>query len=736
MRRRRIKNGKNRSDKRENQKKIGISRKTIGLLALAILVLSSGILSAYIIHIYNNDLPPIDKLYNIEPSLITRIYSRDGTVVQKYFSEQRNLVTFNRIPQRMIDALISVEDRNFYNHWGVSSKDLMRAVVKNVLHGFGSEGASTITQQLSRMLFLNRSVSIGRKIKEALTAIKIERLYSKNEILEMYLNQYDFGNRSFGIYEAAKNYFNKDVEYLTVEECALLAGLINAPYRYSPIRHPERALKRRNTVLDDMVETGKLSREQADSLKQVPIRIDQSNAPMQYGDYFSEYVRQYLVDKYGDSTVYSGGLSVYTTLDPYIQKVAENAVSERCGLIQNRIDSVYTPDHPDFDAYGTEYYDEEGDSTAIRHKQVQAASIVLDNATGDILAMVGGKDFAESKFNRAVQSLLQPGSAFKPFVYTAAIENGIMPCTQLWDTPVVYTIPGAKEWRPHNFDNKFDGKMSMREGFYRSRNLIAIKLLNMVQPQQAIFFAKKMGITSRLSPDLSLAIGTSEVRMIDLAQAYSVFANGGVKVEPRFIYKVVDRYGNVLEENPVPEKEEVLNPRTAYIMVDMMKSTMDEPRGTGHGARRRGFHRDAGGKTGTSDNFCDNWFSGYTPQITATVWVGFDVKTSLGRNQTGAVNALPIWTRIMIAAHENIPGDSPDAHFEQPDGIVYAHVCYDSGELATDKCTDVGREIFTENTLPKKFCHIHPSSGEYITQDNEDFNLNQPDTTDDGIQNW
>ena len=729
-----MKNGNNQPVKKTEKKKL--SKRNILLIFATAIVVFGGVFTGYIVHLYQHELPPIDRLYNIEPSLITRVYARDGSVVQKYFSEQRNLIPYDRIPQRMIDAVLSVEDRSFNEHWGVSSRDFLRAVFKNIIYGFGSQGASTISQQLARMLFLNRSKSIVRKIKEALTAIKIERLYSKNEILEMYLNQYEFGNRSFGIYEAAKNYFNKDVENLKIEECALLAGLIQAPYRYSPIHNPDRAKSRRNTALDMMADNGKITHAMADSLKQLPIELDLTNNPTSYGEYFSEYVRQYLVDKYGDSAVYSGGLSVYTSLDPYIQKVAENAIREQTDLVQQEIDSTYKPDTPHFKEYATEYYDEEGDSVAYKYQQIQGACIVLENQTGDILAMVGGKDYTDSKFNRAVQSNLQPGSAFKPFLYTAAIEHGYTPSMQLWDSPVVYTIPGTKEWRPHNFDYKFLGKMSMREGFYRSRNLIAIKLMNMVSPQQAIFYARKLGITSRLSPDLSLAIGTSEVKLIDLASAYSVFPNGGVKVKPRFIYKVVDRYGNILEENPVSEKEEVLNPQTAYIMVDLMKSTMDNPNGTGHGARWRGFQRECGGKTGTTDNFSDNWFSGYTPQITTTVWVGFDRKLSIGRNATGAKNALPIWTKIMIAAHENIPGEGPDASFKRPEGIIYKQICYDSGELATDKCVNTGREIFTEKTVPTKRCHIHPSAGSYNEQDNEDFNLNEPDTASDGIPNW
>lgn len=731
MNRRRIKN-----NKAEDKPPKRFKWKYVLFGALGLLLIFTGLLSAYIVHIYNHELPAIDKLYNIEPSLITRIYARDGSVIQKYFAEQRNLVIFDRIPKHLIDAVLAAEDKDFYKHWGVSTRDLFRAVFKNLTQGFGSQGASTISQQLARMLFLDRNVTLDRKLREALTAIKIERLYSKNEILEMYLNQYDFGNRSFGIYEAAKNYFNKDVEELTVEESAFLAGLLQAPYGYSPYKHYDKAKRRRNMVLEYMVTNKNLKRDVADSLKRLEIVLDSTNRPIVYGQYFSEFVRQYLVDEYGDSAVYAGGLSVYTTLDPYIERVAENAIREQTDLIQAHLDSVYTPENEDFSHYAIEYYDEEGDSTAYKLRQIQSATVVLDNATGDILAMVGGKDFTDSKFNRTVQSTLQPGSAFKPFVYTAAIDNGYMPCIEMWDSPVVYTIPGADEYRPHNFDYKFLGKMSMREGFYRSRNVIAIKLLNMIQPEQAIFYARKMGISSRLNPNLSLAIGSNEVRMIDLATAYSVFPNGGVKVKPRFIYKVIDRYGNVLEENPVSEKEEVLNPQITYIMVDMMKSVLDNRYGTGHLARLWGFHREAGGKTGTSDNFCDNWFVGYTPQITTAVWVGFDIKLSIGRNATGAKNALPIWTKIMIAAHENIPGDTPESHFKEPNGIRHAFVCYDSGELATDKCVNVGREIFTEKTLPKKHCHIHPSSGIYSSPDKEDFNLEEPDTTDDGTQNW
>jgi penicillin-binding protein 1A len=669
-------------------------------LILAAVAVAGIVLVSTLWFVYRDDLPSIEEIYNIEPPLVTTIYSADRDVLQKYHYQNRILVPYSELPPHLIQALVATEDAHFFDHWGVDWRGVARAVLRNVVGGFGSQGGSTITQQLARMLFLNREVTLARKIKEAFTAIRIESTYSKQEILEMYLNHYFFGNRSYVIETAARSYFNKNTQSLTLEEAATLVAVLNAPGRYSPISQPERALARRNYVLQRMHNEGFISARLADSLRTLPLELDLSQNVPGEAPYFTEMVRQHLIDKLGRKKFYEGGLAVHTTLDTRLQRIAERALLEQLDSIQARVERRFRSDDP---AYTIEYYDSVGDSIAHRYKEIQAAFVAIDNETGDILALVGGKDFSEWKWNRAVQALRQPGSAFKPFVYTAAVHAGFHPSDILYDTPIVLTIPGAKEWRPHNFDSKFDGPMTLREGLARSRNLIAIKLLQRVSPQRVIFYATRMGISSPLRPYPTLAIGTSEVNLLELTSAYTTFPNLGIHIEPRFIAKVEDRYGNVLEENRVPDKEVVMTPEAAYMMVSLMQSTFDHPRGTGRGARGRGFYRPAGGKTGTSDTFCDNWFIGYTPQITAGVWVGFDDKTSIGRNQTGATNALPIWTEFMIAAHDSLAVDD----FSEPDGIEHAVVCLESGKLATPYCTETAEDIFLRAFPITESCPIH-----------------------------
>ncbi len=653
---------------------------------------------------YQSDLPSIDDIYNVEPPVVTTIYGDGGEVLQKYHYQNRILVPYDQLPPHLIQALVATEDNNFFKHWGIDWRGFLRAVIRNVVGGYGTQGGSTITQQLARMLFLNRDMTLSRKIKEAFTALKIERTYSKEEILEMYLNQYYFGNRSYGIETAARSYFNKNTQSLTIEEAATLVAVVAAPSHYAPTTNPEQALKRRNYVLTRMSEEGYISAKLADSLRQLPLKLDTSQDVPGEAPYFTETVRQYLIDKYGVEMFYGGGLKVYTTLQPRLQRVLEESMHSQLDSIQARIERRYKPTNS---AYTIEYYDSSGDSLARRYKEIQGAFVAMDNKTGDVIALVGGKDFNEWKFNRATQALRQPGSAFKPFVYTAAIAAGFHPCDILYDTPIVLTIPGTKEWRPHNFDDRFDGPMTMREGLARSRNLIAIKLLQQVTPERAIFFAKKMGITSPLRAVPTLAIGTSEVRLIELVSAYTTYPNGGIHIAPRYITKVVDRYGNILEENPIADREVVMTAPMAYMMVNLMQSTFDNSRGTGHSARIRGFMRPAGGKTGTSDSFCDNWFMGYTPQITAGCWVGFDDKTSIGKNQTGATNALPIWTDFMIAAHDSLAVES----FPEPDGIVHAKVCLESGKLASPYCPDTRDEVFLKDHQITEICPIHKNGG-------------------------
>jgi penicillin-binding protein 1A len=667
---------------------------------LVVLAILGSLFAVSLALAYRDELPSIEQIYNIEPPVVTTIYDRNGKVLQKFHIENRVLVPFNKIPPHVIQALIATEDDRFYDHWGVEWRGVARAVFRNVFFGFGSGGGSTISQQLSRMLFLSREISMERKIKEAMTALKIERTYSKNEILEMYLNLYYFGNSSYGIETAARNYFNKNAEALTIDEGALLVAIVNAPTRYSPIDHPDRALQRRNYVLSRMESEGYINESLCEELKKTPIKLDLSQNAVGAAPYFTEMVRQYLTSKYGNEQFYKGGLNVYTTIDTRLQQVAEQSMHDQLDSIQTRIERTKWLGNPQ---YCDIVYDSVKHKKVYQYKQIQGAFVGIDNETGDILTMIGGKDFNKYKYNRAMQAKRQPGSAFKPFVYTAAVMKGYHPCDIFYDTPIVLTIPGSTEWSPHNFDDEFQGAMPLRTGLARSRNLIAIKLLQMVGAKPVIEVAHKMGIASPLAPNPSLAIGTSEVDVLELVSAYTCFPNGGIHVAPRFITKVIDRYGNLLEENGVAPRQVAIPPAPAYMMVNLMQSVMDDSGATGAGARTRGFYRPAGGKTGTSDNFCDAWFVGYTAQVTAGCWIGFDDKTSLGHNQTGSLNALPIWADFMTAAVDSLPVED----FPEPPGITHMEICVESGKKAAAFCPHVRDEVFLSEYQITDVCPLH-----------------------------
>lgn len=687
----------------------------IASVIFAIVLLTSALAAILTYRVYRQDLPSLSRLTNIEPSLPTRVISIDGQLLKEFYIERRTLVPFIQMPSYLVEALIATEDRRFYDHWGVNPLGILRALLVNLTRGEVVQGGSTITQQLARTLFLTREKTLSRKLKELLTAIKIERAYSKQEILEIYLNQCYFGKGAYGIQAAATTFFGKNARELTLPECALLVGLLKAPNRYSPVERPLGALLRRNTVLQNLVEIKKLSPKVADSLKLLPLGLRLHIDVLGEAPYFTELVRQYLEEHYGEKMLFSGGLTVFTTLNSELQKKAEIALNTGLDSLQADMERSHSLRDPRYTEEVIDTLDGRIKKKRV-YKKLQAAFLAIDNATGNLVALIGGRNFAQSKFNRAYQSLRQPGSAFKPFVYTAAIDNGFRPSDIFFDTPLVLNIPGFGEWRPQNIDNEFHGPMTLRTGLQFSRNLIAIKLLQKVQPQQAIYYAQKMGITSELKPVPSLAIGTSEVSLWDMVSAYSVFPNGGIRVEPKFILKIVDRNGNVLEKHPTSRRKEVLSPTTAYIMTNLMQTVVDH--GTARRARAMGFDRPAAGKTGTTDNFSDNWFLGFTPQFTAGSWVGFDDKTSIGQNQTGATNALPIWTLFMSAAHKNLPVKD----FDVPSGIIFADVCAETGELATDKCpTVLYNEVFTEQTLPPQYCSKHPSKDPAYRQSPKDI---------------
>lgn len=687
-------------DFRKILSKIKLNRKLRILLALfcSLLILLLVILKAY--GVYKKDLPSLAQLHNIEPNLITKVYSAEGELIQEFFTERRIYVPLKQMPGQFVDALLTVEDRTFYGHWGVEPFAILRAFWANLTHFRIVQGASTITQQLSRTLFLTPEKTMSRKIKEALTAIKIERTYSKDEILEMYINQCYFGKGAYGIQAATQIYFSKEIEDLTISDCALLVGILKGPSRYSPTRYPHLALFRRNLVLNSMRDFEKLSGSLCDSLKGLPLELNLKAETLGEAPHFTEMVRRYLFNKYGEKSLYGGGLSVYTTLKLHLQQSAESLLYAQIDHWQGTIEESHTLEDT---MYTISLADtaEGSTDTLTRYKRLQGALVALDNETGDILAMVGGRDFEESEWNRAVQAPRQPGSAFKLFVFTTAIDNGYKPTDIIYDTPIILIGDDGKEWSPGNFDKIFRGPVTLREGLMRSINLVSAKLVQKVTPHQVAFYAKSLGLKTRMRPVPSLALGTSEVTLLQLTDAYSIFPNHGIRVEPRFITKVTDRFGNVLEENGL-KKEEVLSAQTAYVMTTMLQSVIDN--GTGFGARQRGFSRPAGGKTGTTDMCTDNWFIGFTPQITTGVWIGFDDKTPVGDNITGAHTALPVWADFMMAAHQDLPVEE----FTIPEGIYFRTVCLETGELATDKCARVVTDVFTEKTLPQGYCHLHP----------------------------
>jgi len=690
-------------------------------IGLALLI-STVIIGLVSISAFERDLPSLAQLHDISPSLITRVYDRNGVLLKEFYNQRRILVPFDKMPPYLIDCLLATEDRKFYSHWGVDIRRIFGATMHNVMNlSLTREGASTITQQLARSLFpkvLSPEKNYFRKIKEALTAVKIEKTYSKNEILQMYLNQHYYGRGAYGIQAAAQVYFSKDAWDLSIQDCAVLVGLLKAPNRYSPIEHPDRALTRRNIVFNSLIDYGKISEATADSLKQFPLDIRPNQGNFGEAPYFTELVRQYLYETFGEEGLYASGLTIYTTLDAGMQKAAEQALVAKLDEIQMETQNRYGINDP---LYTMVAPDTTGHDTRKRvYKQIQGSLLAIDNETGGVLAFVGGRDFDKSKFIRVTQALRQPGSAFKPFVYTTAIDNGFSPSDLFLDSPIVLTV-GGEEWRPDNFDLSFNGEMTLRDGLKDSRNLIAIKLMMdpLVTPQQVAEYAKRMGISTPLMPVPSLAIGSSEVTVWDMVPAFSIFPNGGVRKKPFFINKIVDRNGNLVMEKSRIDQEEALSPQTAYIMTNMLQTVVDH--GTGYGARARGFTRPAGGKTGTSNNNTDNWFIGFTPQITCGVWIGFDDKTKIGigKGEVGATTALPVWTEFVKVATANMPVRD----FPVPPGIYTATICLESGKLAVEGCSKVVTDIFTDATLPKEECDLNHKVSRYSREDQKRFRI-------------
>lgn len=650
------------------------------------------------------DLPSPSRLEAFEPNLGTIVYDRNGEVLHEFFKENRVVIDLNDLDSTpLVDAILSAEDRRFREHWGVDLFGIVRATMTNVRAGRVVQGASTITQQLARVLFLTQEVSLTRKLKEALLALRIEQTFTKDRILELYLNQIYLGEGSYGVEAAARNLFDKHASELNLQEAALVAGIIQSPNGYAPRRHPDRALRRRSLVLDMMVANGDITAEEAAVADTSDLGVLPHEEEIKSSAYFIEHVRREVIGKYGAEALYSGGLRIHTTLDARLQQVAEEKLEDRFLRLETEYDfPVKRGDDYDLDTLDYVPY-------------VQGALLAVDVSTGGILAMVGGRDFKDSQFNIVTQAPRQPGSTFKPFAYTAAIDHGFSPADTILDAPLL--VPGAgppivydvvdppveepTDWMPPNYSGTFEGTVRLRYALKRSINLAAVRIGMIMGPDVVADYARRMGISTPLAPVYSLPLGSGEVKLIDLVKAYGVLANQGIQLEPYAIERIEDRTGRILEQH-AGMSHEVLSPQTAYVVTSMLESVL-KSRGTGWAARAWGFQHPAAGKTGTTNDFADAWFIGFTPHVICGVWGGFHERQSLGNNMSGARVALPVWTEFMKAAHE----DLPKKEFDVPPGVVTRKVCAATGELATEYCPDVIEDVFIQGTEPSRHCTAH-----------------------------
>ena len=649
--------------------RVWLRRALIAIGALTLFVGSAvGVGALWAFTILPRSLPSVTALETLQPVQGSRIYDDNDEPMTELHVERRIFVPLAQIPPALRDAIIATEDRRFYSHWGVDPIGIARAVVQNYRRGRIVEGGSTITQQLAKVLFLTADKSLERKLKEAVLALELERRYSKDRILEMYLNQVYFGHGAYGVEAAARTYFGKSVSELTVREAALLAGLPRAPSSYSPFDHANAAKRRRELVLRRMVEYGALKEEEAKRIARTDLGLIAPERRRTTGQYFLDYVQQTLEAKYGADLVFKGGLNIYTTLSPSMQLAAEQAMRDGLKALEGRSTKARPGENP------------------------EGAIITIEPQTGYVKAMVGGYDFLRSEFNRAVQAKCQPGSAFKPFIYIAALEAGFTPATRIEDSPVTYpTGSNGQTWKPENYDRIFRGPTTLQQAIEESVNVVTVKLQERVGINRTVQVARRLGITSPLDINLSLALGTSDLSLLELTSAYGALANQGVWMPPVTVRYITDAQGKLLEEH-VPEGREAVAPETAYVIAHMLRGVVE--RGTGQAAKVLG--RPIAAKTGTTNDYSNAWFIGFTPRLATGVWVGYDRPRSLGRDETGSRVAVPIWVSYM----GKILADSPKEDFPVPDRVATLLVDEDpSGE-----CIRPVPMAFIKGTEPQVAC--------------------------------
>jgi penicillin-binding protein 1A len=755
-----------------------------------VLILCGGVASFVVYYSISKDLPKISSLSDYHPSIITTVYSDDGRTVAEFFKERRIVLSLAEMPPMLIDAFVAAEDSRFYKHKGIDFLSIIRAFFKNLEAGTIVQGGSTITQQVTKSFLLTPERSYKRKLREAILAYRIDKAFSKKDILYLYLNQIYLGHGAYGVQAASENYFAKSVKELNLAECAMLAGLPQAPSKYSPFRHPERAKQRQIYVLNRMVEEGYITNIQATEAINTQLDIKpRRNLYIEKVPFYTEHVRRHLEKKYGKDALYTQGLKVYTAVNVDMQKIAREEIQkgladldkregfrgplqrikaeevesfsqtlqaelEKIPLVEGSVikGAVIAVDDrkktatvrlgnsqgvialedmkwarkPNLEvAYHQAKIKSPSEALAIgdvilvkvkgreegqdlwtlaleQMPVAQSALMCIEAETGLVKAMIGGRDFRETQFNRAIQSRRQPGSAFKPVIYAAALDKEFddsekiyTPATVIVDSAIVFKDEERDfTWKPRNYKETFYGPTLLRKALAKSRNLVTIKILQDIGVDYTIEYATRLGIESTLSRDLSIALGSSGTSLLELLKAYSVFTNHGYLVDPVFILKVEDRNGNVLEEM-APERKKVMEKSTAFIMTNLLEGVVKN----GTGWRAKALKRPTAGKTGTSNDLYDAWFVGYTPQYITGVWVGLDEEAPMGKGETGSRAASPIWVGFMKRVQENTPVEV----FQPPEGVVFAKIDAETGLLPIPESENVIFECFKEGTVPTEY---------------------------------
>ena len=762
-----------------------LSMAVFSIFITTLLIGFIGILAIY--YTFTDELPDVRVLKSFEPSTVTLMYSDQDQLIAELYLEKRIVVPLNKIPTQLKQAALAVEDANFYRHMGIDLKAVFRAFLTNMKAGRVVEGGSTITQQLSKTLFLTRERSLARKIKEAILSIRMELIFTKDEILEMYLNQIYYGHGSYGVEAAARTYFGKSVQNLSLDEVAIIAGLPKSPNNYSPYRNPKRARSRRNHVIRRMAQEGFIKSNEAKQAMKKPFTLGEVTNMLNRAPYFVEYIRKQLMTMYGRNKVYKSGLKVYTTLNIEKQILAQEATKKNLLIADKRygyrgplgtmdislpeivlqeslseINNFTEGIHPktgtnikglvksvnkeyltvltgqgegiielkDMDwarepnikvdgrwarihRVDKNFYP--GDKILVKvlgiyesgslwslsleqEPEVESALISLEPHTGHIKALIGGYDFSKSQFNRAIQAVRQPGSVFKPIVYATAISKGFSPASIIIDSPIIFKEKDHDfdKWKPVNFEKKFYGPTPLRKALAKSRNIITVKLLQKIGTRSVIQMAKNLGINSHLENNLSIGLGSSGVTLKELVSAYSAFANRGIRVEPQGIRYVENRNGKILYKNSQKITQPITS-GTAQIVTSLLQSVVQE----GTAKKVRSLNRPTAGKTGTTNNYIDAWFMGFTPKLITGVWVGKDNVEPLGRNETGSRTAIPIWLDYMKGALIN----TPIQNFPVSPETVYAKINPQTGSLAKHDDSKGFFELFLKDKIPNSQDH-------------------------------